>query len=30
MCRETKKKLIELLQGVNTDDLGKDLYFGFD
>jgi len=30
MCRETKKKLIELLQGTNIDDLGKDLYFGFD
>jgi len=30
MCRETKKKLIEMLQGVNTDDLGSDLYFGFD
>lgn len=30
MCRETKAKLIKMLQGVNTEDLGKDLYFGFD
>lgn len=30
MCRETKQKLIQLLQGVNVDDLGRDLYFGFD
>jgi hypothetical protein len=30
MCRETKAKLIKMLQGANTDDLGKDLYFGFD
>lgn len=30
MCRESKKKLIELLQGVNTEDLSRDLYFGFD
>jgi hypothetical protein len=27
MCRETKKKLIELLQGVNVNDLSKELYF---
>jgi hypothetical protein len=30
MCRETKQKLIEMLQGVNVNDLGRDLYFGFD
>jgi hypothetical protein len=30
MCRETKQKLINMLQGVNTEDLGRDLYFGFD
>jgi len=30
MCRETKQKMIQLLQGVNVDDLGNDLYFGFD
>lgn len=30
MCRETKQKLIELLQGANVNDLGRDLYFGFD
>jgi len=30
MCRESKKKLIEMLQGVNGDDISNNLYFGFD
>jgi hypothetical protein len=30
MCRETKQKLIKLLQGANVDDIGSSLYFGFD
>lgn len=30
LCRESKGKLIEMLQGASTDDLGNDLYFGFD
>jgi hypothetical protein len=30
MCRESKAKLIESLQGQSTDNLSRDLYFGFD
>jgi hypothetical protein len=30
MCRETKQKLLKLLQGANVDDIGSSLYFGFD
>jgi hypothetical protein len=30
LCRESKIKLINILQGVNPDDIGNDLYFGFD
>jgi len=30
MCRESKAKLIQSLQGQSTDNLSKDLYFGFD
>jgi hypothetical protein len=30
MCRESKAKLIESLQGQSTDTISRDLYFGFD
>ncbi len=30
MCKETKEKMINLLQGVDTTDLSSSLYFGFD
>lgn len=30
MCRESKAKLIQALQGANTTDLATDLYFGID
>lgn len=30
MCRETKKKLIEMLQNADIETIGNDLYFGFD
>lgn len=30
LCRESKIKLIEMLQGVNSEDVGSSLYFGFD
>jgi hypothetical protein len=30
LCRVSKAKLIESLQGQNTDNLSRDLYFGFD
>jgi len=30
LCKESKGKLIEALQGVDTSDLGNDLYFGID
>lgn len=30
LCKESKIKLITMLQNVSSDDLGNDLYFGFD
>lgn len=30
MCRETKQKLLKLLQGANVEDVESSLYFGFD
>lgn len=30
LCRESKAKLIESLQGAKTENLSKDLYFGWD
>lgn len=30
MCRESKAKLIQSLQGQTTENLSRDLYFGFD
>ena len=30
LCRESKVKLVEMLQGVNSEDIGNSLYFGID